>query len=271
MAYVIHVLNQNQWKIDFTGAIFINDKTNLQSKTLQGWVSEYKATIGWNLAFFNFDTAANRAKGCANRVLEYTRDSKGITHSYDGGNLTNERLTLNNGATCGGWKLAVKDGVQKDFDRSTKRTRNFNGLTTDGRYIHAQSTSLVTEKDAIQYIINYISTYYNVKIKLLLVQDAGGSTQFYCSNSKQYVAGEGGRKIPSIVTATYIGPKIERTLKQGCKGWDVTLLQQYLGSILIDGDFGSETKKRLIKVQKAIGTKGDGIAGPTTLRLLGLG
>ena len=50
MAYVIHVLNQNQWKIDFTGAIFINDKTNLQSKTLQGWVSEYKATIGWNLS-----------------------------------------------------------------------------------------------------------------------------------------------------------------------------------------------------------------------------
>jgi hypothetical protein len=56
-------------------------------------------------------------------------------------------------------------------------------------------------------------------------------------------------------------------LKTGSKGQDVKTLQQKLG-ITADGDFGEETKKKVIAFQKANGLEADGVVGDNTWNAL---
>src|SRR5512132_589101 len=64
-------------------------------------------------------------------------------------------------------------------------------------------------------------------------------------------------------------------LKEGCAGQAVAKLQARLKKVgfnpgRIDGDFGPATKAALIGFQKSAGLLADGIAGPRTLKALGL-
>ena len=64
-------------------------------------------------------------------------------------------------------------------------------------------------------------------------------------------------------------------LKEGCAGQAVAKLQAKLKKVgfnpgRIDGDFGPATKAALIGFQKSAGLLADGIAGPRTLKALGL-
>lgn len=66
-----------------------------------------------------------------------------------------------------------------------------------------------------------------------------------------------------------------RLLKKGCKGSDVSDLQELLNkrgdSIKIDGDFGSKTLAAVKAFQKRKGLKADGVAGKKTITALGGG
>ena len=219
-------------------------------------------------------TSANIKKNCAYRTLEYVKGLNGIL-GYDGGNQTTERFSLPNGCECGGWKLAVKNGVVKAKDTSSRRTRNMNGLTADGRYIHVQTTSKETEKAVATYVNDYIKKYYNTTVQILLIQDAGGSTGCYSSRAKIHTAGEKegtqGRKVVTVVCAKLKNnPGIQETLKFGSKGDNVRILQQILGGVTIDSIYGNEMKAQSKVAQKNLGLDVDGICGPKTLSKLGL-
>lgn len=72
-----------------------------------------------------------------------------------------------------------------------------------------------------------------------------------------------------VSVKSYVAP-IVKTLKQGSKGIEVTNLQNDLNALgyscgRADGSFGPKTKSAVIKLQKANGLKGDGIAGKITL------
>ena len=57
------------------------------------------------------------------------------------------------------------------------------------------------------------------------------------------------------------------TLQKGSKGDSVTIIQKIL-NITADGDFGSNTKRAVIELQKAVGLKADGIVGSATWAIL---
>lgn len=270
---IVHVLDFSKWKVFFFGAPY-HPSENSYAKVLKEWALQTDSHLTWNLGFFNFGTTKNIKEKCAYRSLEYVKGLNGIIFGYNASGLPTEILELPNGNACGGWKLAIKDGTQKCFDTSSKRARNLNGITTNGMYIHAQTTNKVTEKAAIENINNWVQKNYKTSIKLLFVQDAGGSTGCYSTASKILTAGEqegyNGRAVVTVACARYIGPKVTRILKKGCSGEDVRVLQQILGGIECDGVFGKGTKAQLIIAQKKLGLVADGIAGPVTLRALGL-
>lgn len=269
---IVHVLDLNIWDVFFYGAPY-RPSDNSYAKVLKEWAIETTSTLTWNLGFFNFGTTKNLKEKCAYRSLEYVRGPKGENFGENASVCPPDKLILPHGS-CGGWKLAVKDGVQKCFDVSSRRTRNLNGITTDGKYIHAQTTNLVTEKSAIEQTVAWIKKNYKVNVKLLLIQDAGGSTGCYSTASKLLIAGEkegyNGRAVVTVVCAKYKGGRILRTLKQGCTGEDVRVLQQVIGGIETDGVYGKGTKAQVREAQKKLGLKADGIAGPITLKALGL-
>jgi len=263
--YQIWVLNLNKWDIWFAGAPYTpND--NSYAKCLKEWAIQEGAELCWNLAFFNMGTTANLKNKCAYRTLEYVKAKDSIL-GYGG---TNARIVLNDKNECSGWKLAIQDGIVKPLDNISRRTRNMNGMTADGRYIHVQTTSKLTEKAVATYVNNYIKKNYNTTVKLLLVQDAGGSTGCYSTVSKILSAGEqegyNGRAIVTVVCAkrkNTISP-ISRTLKYCCKGDDVKLLQQVLNGVEIDGVYGLGTKAQVKTAQKNLSLTADGCCGPAT-------
>ena len=60
-----------------------------------------------------------------------------------------------------------------------------------------------------------------------------------------------------------------KTIKRGCKGDEVTTLQQAL-HITADGDFGPKTEAAVIVFQKSHNLTPDGIVGPMTWAALGV-
>ena len=149
------------------------------------------------------------------------------------------------------------------------------GLLADGQYIHVQTSNGYTEREVALYVNDYVKRNYNTSIQILLIEDAGGSTGAYSNVSKLLFApekeGTDGRLVPSVVCVKRkITGGIKRTLQVGCKGDDVKLLQQVIGCLEIDGDFGNDTASVVKKVQANLGLTTDGICGPVTLKALGL-
>lgn len=141
------------------------------AKSLKQWATEEKADVVYNLALFNMTGQGSDRYGVIKgRTLQYLK-AKGKVCGYGG---TAERLSLGSENVVSGWKLAIRDGkVNGSLGKSDRRSRNMCGLLTDGRYIHVQTSASHTEYEVAQYVRDHYD------VKLLLVQDAGGSTGMY--------------------------------------------------------------------------------------------
>lgn len=165
------------------------------AKTLRQWAANEGADIVYNLALFNMTGSGSDRYGVIKgRTLQYLK-AKGKECGYGG---TAERLSLCSENVVSGWKLAIKDGkVNGSLGKSDRRSRNMCGLLTDGRYIHVQTSASHTELEVAQYVRDHYD------VKLLLVQDAGGSTGMYRVSDGYLFApekeGTNGRPVCSVV------------------------------------------------------------------------
>ncbi|WP_418691266.1 N-acetylmuramoyl-L-alanine amidase [Agathobaculum sp.] len=165
------------------------------AKTLRQWAADESADIVYNLALFNMTGQGSDRYGVIKgRTLQYLK-AKGRDCGYGG---TPERLVLDASNAVSGWKLAVKDGkVNGSLGKSDRRSRNMCGVLTDGRYIHVQTSASHTEHEVAQYVRDHYD------VKLLLVQDAGGSTGMYRVGDNYLFApekkGADGRPVCSVV------------------------------------------------------------------------
>ena len=182
------------------------------AKPLKQWAVDEGADIVYNLALFNMTGSGSDRYGVIKgRTLQYLK-AKGKVCGYGG---TAERLSLGSENVVSGWKLAIKDGkVSSTLGKSDRRSRNMCGLLTDGRYIHVQTSASHTELEVAQYVRD------RYDVKLLLVQDAGGSTGMYRASDGYLFApekeGTNGRPVCSVVCIKHKAniPKEERTMSK---------------------------------------------------------
>nr|WP_300187576.1 N-acetylmuramoyl-L-alanine amidase [uncultured Agathobaculum sp.] len=165
------------------------------AKTLKTWAAEEQADVVYNLCLFNMTGSGSDQYGVIRgRTLQYLK-AKGVDCGYGG---TAERLTVSVGNVVAGVKVAVRDGVVlSGLDKSTYRSRNMIGALADGRMIVVQSSDGCTEEQVARYAAGRYT------IKLLLVQDAGGSTGMYRVSDGYLFApereGADGRPVCSVV------------------------------------------------------------------------
>ena len=165
------------------------------AKTLKTWAAEEQADVVYNLCLFNMTgTGSDQYGVIRGRTLQYLK-AKNVDCGYGG---TAERLTVSPGNVVAGVKVAVRDGVVlSGLDKSTFRSRNMIGALADGRIIVVQSSDGCTEEQVARYAAGKYT------IKLLLVQDAGGSTGMYRVSDDYLFApereGADGRPVCSVV------------------------------------------------------------------------
>ena len=165
------------------------------AKTLKTWAAEEQADVVYNLCLFNMTGSGSDQYGVIRgRTLQYLR-AKNVDCGYGG---TAEHLTVSPGNVVAGVKVAVRDGVVlSGLDKSTYRSRNMIGVLADGRIIVVQSSDGCTEEQVARYAAGRYT------IKLLLVQDAGGSTGMYRVSDGYLFApekeGADGRPVCSVV------------------------------------------------------------------------
>ena len=187
------IYDRKQYDIWFAAAPYA--AASKPAKTLKQWAAEESADIVYNLALFNMTGQGSDRYGVIKgRTLQYLK-AKGKDCGYGG---TAEQLSLGSENVVSGWKLAIKDGkVNSNLDKSDRRSRNMCGLLTDGRYIHVQTSASHTEYEVAQYVRDHYD------VKLLLVQDAGGSTGMYRAADGYLFApekeGADGRPVCSVV------------------------------------------------------------------------
>ena len=268
---ILNVFNQADYDIRIIGNKYQEGNT-YPLRAVKDWATVANADLVFNFAFFNFDTMQNRRIGAAGRTLQYCHNPNIGDIGYNAQSpAPTPMMSLLNGCRWCGWKLAVLNGIVQTskLDRNTKRARNMNGLTTDGRYIQVTSDRQ-TEIYVASEVARRVKTIWHTEIKYLAVNDAGGSTQEYSSMSKLGYYPEGLRNVATVVALKR--KKIynfTRQLQYGCKGEDVKILQMALGGIEVDGSFGRGTRSRLIQAQKALKVNADGYFGPITAKAMG--
>ena len=187
------IYDRKQYDIWFAAAPYA--AASKPAKALRQWAADEGADIVYNLALFNMTGSGSDRYGVIKgRTLQYLK-AKGKECGYGG---TAERLSLGSENVVSGWKLAIKDGkVNGSLGKSDRRSRNMCGLLTDGRYIHVQTSASHTELEVAQYVRDHYD------VKLLLVQDAGGSTGMYRVSDGYLFApekeGTNGRPVCSVV------------------------------------------------------------------------
>lgn len=187
------IYDRSQYAIWFAAAPYA--AASKPAKRLKQWATEEKADVVYNLALFNMTGQGSDRYGVVKgRTLQYLK-AKGKDCGYGG---TSEHLTLDADNAVAGWKLAIKDGkVNGSLGKSDRRSRNMCGLLTDGRYIHVQTSASHTEYEVAQYVRDHYD------VKLLLVQDADGSTGMYRVSDGYLFApereGANGRPVCSVV------------------------------------------------------------------------
>lgn len=187
------IYDRKQYDIWFAAAPYA--AASKPAKALRQWAADEGADIVYNLALFNMTGSGSDRYGVIKgRTLQYLK-AKGRECGYGG---TAERLSLGSENVVSGWKLAIKDGkVNGSLGKSDRRSRNMCGLLTDGRYIHVQTSASHTEYEVAQYVRDHYD------VKLLLVQDAGGSTGMYRVSDGYLFApekeGADGRPVCSVV------------------------------------------------------------------------
>ena len=266
---IINVFDPKDYDIYVYGAKY-TEGNNSNLKTVEMWGRETRADWVFNLAFFNFDNAANRKIGAAGRTLQYVHNPKLGDLGYD--DRTGGRtplITLPSGSKFRGYGVIIQDNKIQAGLKNDRRSRNLNGLTADGKYIHVTS-SPQTEYIVATNVISYIKKHYGTTVKYLFREDGGGSASEYCGASKLTYYPEGARAVPTVVCVTRKNIyTFNRTISRGCKGEDVKILQSALGGLEIDGDAGNLTVNRIKLAQKKLGLQADGYAGPMTLKAMG--
>ena len=165
------------------------------AKTLKTWAAEEQADVVYNLCLFNMTGSGSDQYGVIRgRTLQYLK-AKNVDCGYGG---TAEHLTVSPGNVVAGVKVAVRDGVVlSGLDKGTFRSRNMIGVLAGGRIIVVQSSDGCTEEQVARYAAGRYT------IKLLLVQDAGGSTGMYRTSDGYLFApekeGTDGRPVCSVV------------------------------------------------------------------------
>lgn len=254
---ITHVFSPTYWSVRFAGTYVLTKP--IRTDKVKDWCLSEKANICYNLAYFNL---------ADKKTITYVKGNwKDL--GYGG---VNDQITVSPGNICSGYAVGIKDHTVTIKGDGSKRTRNGIGITKLGSVIIAQSTHNITEKDFCKEVATQVSSYFKDSVKLFLMEDGGGSTQTYSDFSKLTIAPEGGRKVPTVTCVNLKIPlKITRTLKTGCTGEDVRMLQMVLGGLECDGSFGNLTKTRLKAAQKALKIAQDGSCGPITRKALGLG
>lgn len=271
--YIINIFDPKEWDIAFDCTPY--KTTPKKGQSLKAWSMESNATLTFNLCFFNMPTTANKQKGIAYNTIQYLQIAKlGGDVAY--GKNDNDKLIIPNNDKVVGWKTAIKNGVVVSKDTATKRSRNMIGVLEDGRFISVQTSKGYTEKSVAVYVNSYVPTRYGSKVKLLLIMDAGGSTGCYSNASKLLFApekeGTNGRSVASVVNFTRkpTARKVTSPITKYSNKEDIKLLQQVIGGVEVDGNFGSMTTNRLISAQKALKITANGKADMTTLKALGI-
>lgn len=275
MNIVLNVFDQKDFDVFVYGHMYTEGNTALGTDCyLPGWQKKYDADWVFNAFFFNFDNYQNRQNKCAGRTLQYCYNPHiGVIGYNASAPAPTPTITLNTGCKFCGWNLAILDGIVQSprLNKTTKRARNMNGLTADGRYIHV-TTDRQTEVAVATEVNRRIKNLYKTTVKYLFIEDSGGSTQEYSAISKLGYYPEGQRAVATVIgvrrKSLYI---FTRTLHIGCRGEDVMVLQQALGGIEVDGIFGLGTASRLRQAQKALGLTADAYFGPMSAAAMGYG
>ena len=268
---IVNVFDPKEWDIRVVGNKYQEGNT-FPLRSVRNWGDMTNADLVFNFAFFNFNTATNRYNNCAGRTLQYCHNPNIGDIGYDSSSpAPTPTIMLPNGCRWRGWKLAVLNGITQSakLDKSTRRARNMNGITTDGRYIQV-TTDRQTEVYVAAEALRQVKLHWNTNILYLFVNDSGGSTQEWSNISKLSFNPEGLRDVATVFA---LKRKAEmgftRQLSYGMTGDDVKLLQQALGGIEVDGYFGRGTNNRLKQAQRALGLKADGYFGPLTAKAMG--
>lgn len=190
--FIVHIYDPKKDRIWFAGTPY--GSPAYPTKTLKQWAAEQKADYVYNLAFFNLSGSGHDQFGpIRGRTLTYVRGN-GKDIGYGG---TTDKITIDNGNICGGYKLASVNGKRKFVSMVGKRARNANGILTDGRYFHIQSVTTNTEYEIVQHMLKHY------RVKLMLIQDSGGSTGYYDKARNVLLAGEkegsNGRSVATVV------------------------------------------------------------------------
>lgn len=272
MSYIINVFDANEWDLKFDSTFY--PTTPKKCQTLKKWGEDNNAHLISNLCFFNFMSS----KSLPGYTIQYLRIPRLGGDCGYGSNSTIDLLTLPNGDTVSGWSTnklpAIKDNQLRYNPVKDTRAKNAIGILANNKIFTLQCGG-VTQVTAANYVIKFMKKYHNTTIRLMLWEDGGGSVGTYSSLAKTLFApnkeGTEGRKVCSVFCATRKSDawKITRTLKKGCSGKDVMLLQTVIG-VEADGAFGNGTKNQVVRVQKNLGLVSDGIAGPITLTKLKL-
>lgn len=272
MSYMINVYSPDKW--DLYADCTFYPTVPKKCQPLYKWARDTGADIASNLCYFNFMSS----KQNPGYTIQYLRIPRLGGDCGYGSNSTRDQITLPNGDVITGWSTtkepAIKDNVIIDCKGLSVRPHNAVGLTMDGRFFVVQNR-YNTPKQVAQHTIAFLQKYYGTGVHLMLWEDGGGSVGTYSSRADMLYApqkeGTFGRSVCSVICAKYRegSPKINRTLKKGCQGSDVKLLQMFLLTEA-DGIFGSGTRNKVMQFQKQKGLAVDGIAGPITLGKLGL-
>ena len=188
--YIVHIYDRKD--VWFAGTPYGSKEYPL--RTLKQWATLENADRVYNLAFFAMKEG---------RTVNYVK-GKGKDLGYGG---VPQRMTVNNGNICGGYKVGIENGRKQGVSSWGARSRNANGLLKDGRYFQVQSIYNVTEKALVDFMAQ------NYAVDLLLFQDGGGSTGFYDRTRDALIApekeGSNGRPVASVVCVKKIEePKV---------------------------------------------------------------
>ena len=263
---VTQVYDPKLWDVSFSGTPYAT--TPKKKGKAQAWangeVDGRKADVVYNLGFFDMKNYS---------TVTYVK-ARGYDIGYGG---IADRLTVSSGNVCGGEAkrgLGIRDNEVLTPSGGDARSRNGIGITAQGRIIVAQSTTKVTRRNFCKEVTLQVNQHWKDTVKLFLLEDGGGSTQYYSRISLLGNAPEGGREVPTVSCFKLkVAPKLH-PMKVGNKGEDVRFLQLILGGLVCDGSYGNQTFKRVKESQRMLKAVGlydgavDGLCGEKTIAAL---
>ena len=187
--YIVHIYDRKD--VWFAGTPYGSKEYPL--RTLKQWATLEGADRVYNLALFAMTEGTDKYGTIKGRTVNYVK-AQGKDLGYGG---VPQRMTVNPGNICGGYKVGIENGRKQSVSSWGARSRNANGRLKDGRYFQVQSIYNVTEKALVDFMAQ------NYDVDLLLFQDGGGSTGFYDRTRDALIApekeGTNGRPVASVV------------------------------------------------------------------------